>query len=143
MTTKYHTAAHLMLAAMQKTLSSEVEQKGSNITAERIRFDFSWPEKLTLEQIKAIEDQVNEWIGADLSVSCGEYDTNYALDEMCAHGSFRDKYGEKVTVYSIGDISHEICGGPHIEQTGILGRFKIIKEESSSAGVRRIKAVLV
>ena len=146
MTTIYHTAAHLTLAAMQKVLGPEVDQKGSNITAERVRFDFSWPAKLTPEQTGAIEDQVNEWIAADLPVTHDEYDKNYAFDELHAHGSFRDKYPDRVTVYQIGDASCEICGGPHVEHTGQLGeggrKFKIVKEESSSAGVRRIKAVL-
>ncbi|MDR0591181.1 MAG: alanine--tRNA ligase [Candidatus Nomurabacteria bacterium] len=146
MTTKYHSVAHLTLAAMHKVLGPEVEQKGSNITAERMRFDFSWPEKLTPEQIKAIEDQVNTWIASDLAVMHDEYDKDYAFDELHAHGSFRDKYSDRVTVYQMGDVSCEICGGPHVEHTGQIGegdkRFKITKEESSSAGVRRIKAVL-
>jgi len=142
MTVKYHTTAHLLLSALHKVLSPDVEQKGANITAERLRFDFSWPEKLTPEQIVTIENQVNEWILADLPVAHDEYDTDYALGELHAHGSFREKYGDKVTVYSIDDISREVCGGPHVERTGLLGKFKITKEESSSAGVRRIKAIL-
>ena len=142
MTVKYHTTAHLLLAALHKVLSPDIEQKGANITAERLRFDFSYPEKLTPDQISDIEKQVNEWINVDLPVSHDEYDTDYALDELHAHGSFRDKYGDKVTVYTVGDISCEVCGGPHVEKTGALGKFKITKEESSSAGVRRIKATL-
>jgi alanyl-tRNA synthetase len=146
MTTKYHSAAHLTLAAMHRVLGPAVEQKGSNITADRMRFDFSWPEKLTPEQIKAIEDQVNAWIDADLPVTHDEYDKDYAFDKLHAHGSFRDKYPDRVTVYQMGDASCEICGGPHVERTGQIGadgkKFKIAKEESSSAGVRRIKAVL-
>ena len=142
MTIKYHTAAHLTLAAMHKILSPEVEQKGSNITAERMRFDFTWPEKVTPEQIAAIENQVNEWINADLTVAHEEYDKDYAFDELHAHGTFRERYPDRVTVYTIGDASCEICGGPHVEKTGTLGKYKIAKEEASSAGVRRIKAVL-
>jgi alanyl-tRNA synthetase len=150
-TIKYHTAAHLMLAAMHQVLGPEVEQRGSNITSERMRFDFSWSEKLTQQQIADIEKLVNEWIKVDFPVTHDEYDTDYALGEMNAHGSFRDKYGDRVTVYTIGDfdspVSCEICGGPHVEHTGQLTEsgetFKITKEESSSAGVRRIKAVLI
>ena len=150
MTTKYHTATHLLLAALQKILGKEVEQKGANITADRIRFDFTWGEKLTDEQKADIENQVNEWIKADLSVQNDEFDTDYAFDTLKAHGSFREKYGNKVTVYTIGDfdnpVSREICGGPHIKHTGEISdgkkTFAIIKEESSSSGVRRIKAIL-
>jgi len=145
-TTKYHTIAHLLLAAMHKHVDKKIDQKGANITPERLRFDFSIDHKLTPEEIKTLEDQVNEWIAADLPVTCAEYDTDYALDTLHAHGQFRDKYGPKVKVYTIGDdkapISREVCGGPHVDHTGILGKFKITKEESSSAGVRRIKAVI-
>ena len=140
-TTKLHTAAHLMLAGLRKVLGDHVIQKGSNITAERLRFDFSHPEKMTQEQIKAVEDFVNEAINQKLDVVCEEM----TLDEARAQnamGIFESKYGEKVKVYSIGEISKEICGGPHVKNIGELGHFKIQKEESSSAGVRRIKAVL-
>ena len=138
---KYHTSAHLMLTALRKVLGEHVSQKGSNITSERLRFDFSHPEKMTPEQIKQVEDMVNEKIQEDLTVKVEEM----SLEEAKKHGAmgvFESKYGEKVKVYTIGDFSQEICGGPHIEHTGVLGKFKIIKEESSSAGVRRIKAVL-
>ena len=149
-TMKYHTMAHLTLAAMQKVLGAEVEQRGSNITAERMRFDFSWDEKLTDEQIEKIESLVNEWIAADYPVVFDEYEKDYAFDELKAHGSFRDKYGDRVTVYTVGDfekpVSREICGGPHVKNTGVIGeggkKFRIAKQESSSAGVRRIKGVL-
>ncbi len=140
-TVKYHTAAHLMLAALRQVLGKGVAQKGSNITAERLRFDFSHGQKMTPEEIKQVEDIVNEKIKEDLPVVCEEM----SLEEAKAKGAmgvFESKYGEKVKVYSIGSFSNEICGGPHVERTGILGKFKIIKEEASSAGVRRIKAAL-
>ncbi len=146
-TKKYHTAAHLMLAALRKVLGDHVLQKGSNITPERLRFDFSHPEKMTDEQKQEIENMVNDIIQKDLPVICEEM----SLDEariQGAMGVFENKYGEKVKVYTItsplgGEIfSKEICGGPHISHTGELGKFKIQKEESSSAGVRRIKAIL-
>ena len=148
-TTKLHTAAHLMLAALRQVLGDQVEQKGSNITAERLRFDFNNPEKLSEEQIKRIEEIVNKNIEVDLPVTVEEMSIEEAKSSG-ATGSFSDRYGEKVKVYTIGDpssnlgqvISREICGGPHINHTGELGHFKIVKEESSSAGVRRIKAIL-
>lgn len=144
-TRKLHTAAHLLLAALRKVLGEHVVQKGSNITPERLRLDFSHSEKLTDEQKKKVEDLVNEVIREDLPVICKEMDLEEAK-EKGAMGVFESKYGEKVKVYRIGDaenpFSYEICAGPHVEHTGQLGRFKIIKEESSSAGVRRIKAVL-
>jgi len=148
---KYHTAAHLMLAALRKVLGKHVSQKGSNITGERLRFDFSHPEKMTSEQIKLVEDAVNEKIQEDLPVKMEEMSLEEAKKQG-AMGVFESKYGERVKVYTIKDnssqassespFSREICGGPHVERTGLLGKFKIIKEESSSAGVRRIKAVL-
>ncbi len=147
---KYHTAAHLMLAALRKILGEHVSQKGSNITGERLRFDFSHPEKMTPEQIKQVEDMVNEKIREDLPVKTEEMSLEDAKKQG-AVGVFESKYGEKVKVYTIGvdssassesPFSREICGGPHVKRTGVLGKFKIIKEESSSAGVRRIKAVL-
>jgi alanyl-tRNA synthetase len=140
-TKKLHTAAHLLLAALRKVLGDHIFQKGSNITPERLRFDFSHPEKMTAEQIKAVEEIVNDVISRKLLVDCSEM----TLDEAKAQnamGVFESKYGEKVKVYTVGNISNEICGGPHVENTGQLGHFKITKEESSSAGVRRIKAVL-
>ncbi len=145
-TVKYHTATHLLLAALQKLVAPDIAQKGSNITADRVRFDFNCDHKLTSEEISAVEKQVNEWIEADLPVVFDEYDKAYARDTLKAHGQFWDKYPEKLKVYTIGDfdspISREVCGGPHVEHTGMIGKFKIKKEESSSAGVRRIKAVL-
>lgn len=145
-TIKYHTATHLLLAALQKLISSDIVQKGSNTTAERLRFDFNLDHKMTDEEKKKVEDQVNEWITADLPVVYDEYDKDYAKNELKAHGQFWDKYPDKLKVYTIGDfdnpISREVCGGPHVEHTGVIGHFKIKKEESSSAGVRRIKAVI-
>lgn len=140
-TIKYHTAAHLMLSALRQVLGEGVIQRGSNITPERLRFDFAHSEKMTPEQIKQVENIVNEQIQKDLPVVCEEMN----LDEAKAKGAmgvFESKYGERVKVYSIGQFSNEICGGPHVERTGVLGKFRIQKEESSSAGVRRIKAVL-
>ncbi len=146
-TVKYHTACHLLLKALQEVVSPDISQKGSNLTPERLRFDFNVDHKLTPEEISQIEELVNNWIEADLPVTFDEYDKDYAFDELHANGSFRDRYPDRVTVYIIGEegedpISIEICGGPHVEHTGVLGKFKITKEESSSAGVRRIKAIL-
>ena len=145
-TVKYHTACHLLLAALQKLVDPSVCQKGSNITADRVRFDFNLDHKMTDEEKQAVEAQVNEWIQADLPVVYDEYDKAYARDVLKAHGEFWDKYPDILKVYTIGDfdnpVSREVCGGPHVEHTGVLGHFKIVKEESSSAGVRRIKAIL-
>jgi len=148
-TTKYHTATHLMYQALRMVLGDHVVQRGSNITEERIRFDFSHSEKMTPEQIKKVEDIVNEQIKKDLKVFWREYTTKEAFKKG-ALGAFGDKYGDKVKVYQAGEgddkFSFEICGGPHVEHTGALAEggktFKITKEESSSSGVRRIKAVL-
>jgi alanyl-tRNA synthetase len=140
-TKKLHTAAHLLLAALRKVFGSHVVQKGSNITSERLRFDFSHPEKMTDEQKQKVEKLVNEVIQKDFPVECAEMGLDEAKKQG-AMGVFENKYGEKVKVYSIGDVSKEICGGPHVTQTGNLGKFKIVKEESSSAGIRRIKAIL-
>ncbi|MDO8669559.1 MAG: alanine--tRNA ligase [Candidatus Buchananbacteria bacterium] len=140
-TARLHTAAHLMLAALRKVLGDHIYQKGSNITAERLRFDFSHAEKLTDEQKKQVEDLVNQQIVRNLPVSIKEMTVEEAKKEG-AMGVFEERYGEKVKVYSLGDFSKEICGGPHAQNTGELGHFKIQKEESSSSGVRRIKAVL-
>ena len=138
---KYHTTTHLLLAALREILGPEIYQKGSNITAERLRFDFNYPEKLSEEQIKKIEDLVNEKIKENIMVEMVELSKNEAL--KIAKISFDPlKYGEIVKVYKIGDFSIELCGGPHVEKTGALGSFKIIKEESSGAGVRRIRAIL-
>jgi len=141
-TTALHTVAHLMLAGLRKVLGSHIHQKGSNINGERVRFDFSHPDKLTDEQKKAVEDFVNEAIQAKVPVVMEELTLDEAK-EHGAEGAFEHKYGEKVKVYTIGEYSKEICGGPHVENTGgIKGTFKIKKEESSSSGVRRIKAVV-
>jgi len=143
-TTRLHTAAHLLLESLRRILGEHVYQKGSNITAERLRFDFSHSDKLTDEQKQKVEDLVNEQIQKKLLVSCNEMSLKEAK-EIGAMGVFEAKYGEKVKVYTIGkdnDIfSKEICGGPHVKNTDELGKFKIKKEQSSSAGVRRIKAV--
>ena len=146
---KYHTATHLLGAALRKVLNApDLQQHGSNITADRLRFDFNH-DKLTPEEKQAVEDQVNAWIDEDLPVGFAVYPTDEALS-MGAIGAFGERYGDEVKVYSIGKddniVSFEVCGGPHVEHTGILAedgkRFKITKEESSSAGIRRIKAVL-
>lgn len=138
---KYHTATHLLHEALRRILGKHVRQKGSNITSERLRFDFSHPTKLTQEQIKQVEDLVNQQIEKNLPVVMSEMTYDEAK-KSGALGFFEHKYKDKVKVYTIGDFSKEICGGPHVSRTGELGRFKIKKEESSSAGVRRIKAVL-
>ena len=140
-TIAYHTATHLLHKALQIVLGEHATQKGSNITTERLRFDFSHPEKMTKEQLQQVEDIVNEQIKRDLPVAYEEMTLEEAK-KSGAMGLFESKYGEKVKVYTIGDFSKEICGGPHVTHTGELGYFKILKEESSSAGVRRIKAVL-
>lgn len=141
LTTALHTATHLLHRALKIVLGEHVNQKGSNITPERLRFDFSHPEKMTPEQIKQVEDLVNETIKADMPVVMEVM----SLDDAKSAGStalFAGKYDEKVKVYTVGGFSKEVCGGPHVERTGVMGRFKILKEESSSSGVRRIKAVL-
>ncbi len=140
-TKRHHTAAHLMLQALRQVLGDSVMQKGSNINEERIRFDFSWSDKMTPEQIKKVEDIVNEQIQKKLPVSYQEMTLEEAK-KYGALGAFEHKYGDKVKVYTIGDFSKEICGGPHVDNTSELGHFKINKEESSSSGVRRIKAIL-
>jgi alanyl-tRNA synthetase len=141
METKYHTATHLLFAVLRKILGEEVEQKGSNITPERLRFDFSYPQKLTDEEKQQVENLVNQKIGEGLDTSMQEVSVEEAK-KMGAHGVFDKKYGDKVKVYKIGDFSLEICGGPHVKNTSELGEFKITKEESSSGGIRRIRAVL-
>lgn len=146
---KYHTATHLMYQSLRHVLGDHVIQRGSNITEERLRFDFSHDEKMTPEQIKQVEDMVNEQIAKDLPIFWKEYPTKEALANG-ALGAFGDRYGETVKIYQMGEgddrFSFEICGGPHVEHTGQLAedgkKFKIIKEEASSAGIRRIKAVL-
>jgi alanyl-tRNA synthetase len=140
--TKYHTATHLLLAALRSVLKGDIIQKGSNITAERMRFDFNWPEKLTAEQLKATEDLVNEKISESIPVKMMELPKEEAKKIVTTLSFDLSKYGDKVKVYKIGDFSAEFCGGPHVSNTSELGHFKIVKEEASSAGVRRIKAVL-
>ena len=140
-TIKYHTAAHLMLAALRQVLGGQISQKGSNITPERLRFDFSYNQKMTTEEIKQVEDLVNDKIKEDLPVKMEEMTLEEAK-AAGATGAFESKYGERVKVYSINNFSKEICGGPHVKHTGEIGKFKIIKEESSSAGIRRIRATV-
>ena len=140
-TTYLHTATHLLLGSLQKLLSKDIHQKGSNITAERLRFDFNFDRPLTEEEKKMIEDNVNKAIKEDVKVVCEEMTVEQAR-EAGAEGVFGSKYGDIVKVYTMGDYDKEICGGPHAEHTGQLGEFKIIKEQSSSAGIRRIKAVI-
>ena len=140
--TKYHTATHLLNAALKLVIGPEVHQRGSNITVERMRFDFNCDHKLTDEEKAKAERYVNEWIQAGLDVSVEEMNKEMAVASG-AECMFIEKYPDKVTVYTIGDnISKELCGGPHVKNTSELGHFKIIKEEASSAGVRRIKAIL-
>lgn len=145
-TIKYHTANHLLLAALNQVLGEGIMQKGSNITPERLRFDFTFDRKLEPNELAAIEDLVNQWIAADLPVSHSVHPKDYAFDVLHARGAFRDRYPDEVKVYTIKNdqitASCEICGGPHVEHTGVIGRLKIVKEEASSAGVRRIKAIL-
>lgn len=141
-TIAYHTATHLLHQALRNVLGDHVRQCGSNITEERLRFDFTHPQKMTKEEIQKVEDMVNEQIKRDLKVTCEEMSYEDAK-KSGAIGLFTDKYGDRVKVYTIGDFSKEICGGPHVTHTGDMGTFKITKEESSSSGVRRIKAVLI
>ena len=139
--TKYHTATHLLNAALKVVVGTDVHQKGSNITDERMRFDFSCDHKLSDEEKQKTEDLVNEWINKGLDVTVEEMKKEDAI-KSGAECMFIEKYPDIVTVYSIGDVSKELCGGPHVKNTSELGHFKIKKEEASSAGVRRIKAIL-
>ncbi len=141
LTTNLHTATHIMLQSLKRVLGEEVNQKGSNITAERLRFDFNFSRPMTKEEIEKVENMVNDVISKDLTITCEEMTVDEAMKKN-AIGVFGSRYGEIVKVYSIGDFDVQICGGPHAERTGILGKFRIVKEQSSSAGVRRIKAVL-
>ena len=153
---KYHTATHLMYQALRDVLGDHVVQRGSNITEERLRFDFSHDQKVTPEQLQQVEDIVNAQIAKDLRISFAEYPTSEATGPLGALGQFGDRYGDTVKVYSMKDphspneerpFSFEICGGPHVDHTLELfddgKKFKIVKEEASSAGIRRIKAVLI
>jgi alanyl-tRNA synthetase len=141
MQTKYHTATHLLNAALKVVVSKDVHQKGSNITEERMRFDFSCDHKLTDEEKEKVENLVNEWIANGIDVTFEQMSKEDAI-KSGAECMFIEKYPDVVTVYSIGEVSKELCGGPHVNSTGSLGHFKIKKEEASSAGVRRIKAIL-
>ena len=140
-TTRYHTATHLLHKALRQVLGDTVQQKGSNITPERLRFDFSYGQKLTSQQVQDVEKIVNQQIKRDLPVSFEVL----TLDEALAQGAlafFGEKYGQQVKVYSVGDFSKEVCGGPHVDHTGQLGHFHITKQEAVGQGVRRIRAVL-
>ena len=141
-TIKYHTATHLLNAAIKRVIGKDAHQRGSNITVDRMRFDFNCDHKLTDEEKKKIEDLVNEWIKEGLPVTKEEMKKEEAI-KSGAECMFIEKYPDIVTVYTIGNISKELCGGPHVKNTSELGTFKIKKEESSSSGVRRIKAVLI
>ena len=139
--TRYHTATHLLNAALKEVVSKDIHQRGSNITVERMRFDFNCDHKLTEEEKQKVENLVNEWIDEGLEVKCIEMTKEEALASG-AECMFIDKYPDIVTVYEIGNVSKELCGGPHVKNTKEIGKFKIVKEEASSAGVRRIKAVI-
>ena len=139
---RLHSATHLLLSSLRKVIGNTVEQRGSNITTERLRFDFVCDHKLLLEELAEVEKLVNEAIKADVEIVCAEMSLADAKASG-AIGIFNDKYGDKVTVYTMGEFSKELCGGPHAKRTSELGKFKIQKEEASSAGIRRIKAVLV
>ena len=140
-TARLHTATHLLQAALRKIVSGDIHQKGSNITPERLRFDFNCDHKLTDEEKQKVEDFVNEAIKQNIPVVCEEMSLEDAK-KTGAMGVFENKYGDVVKVYTMGDVSKEICGGPHAKNTGDLVSFKIVKEEASSAGVRRIKATI-
>ena len=140
-TVRLHTATHLLNEALRKVLGEEIYQKGSNITPKRLRFDFNFHRKLTDEELKAIEDMVNQQIKKKIPVK--KIETTFEkAKEMGAQAVFEQRYGDKVSVYIIDDYSMEVCSGPHVENTGELGKFKIIKEEGISSGVRRIRAIL-
>ena len=141
-TIAYHTATHLLNAALKIVVGKDSHQRGSNITQERMRFDFNCDHKLTPEEKQQLEDLVNKWIQEGIPVTKQEMSKEEAI-KSGAECMFIEKYPDIVTVYSIGDVSKELCGGPHVNNTSELGRFKIKKEESSSAGIRRIKAVLI
>ena len=140
-TAKLHTATHLILAGLKKMFGEQVVQKGSNITPERLRFDFNLDHKMTSEEIMALENFVNEAVKRELPVTMEELSLEDAK-KSGAHGVFDSKYGEKVKIYVIGDVDRQICGGPHANNTKDLHHVKIVKEESSSSGIRRIKAIL-
>ncbi len=139
---KLHTATHLLNSALRRVLGNTVNQRGSHINSERLRFDFSFERKMTKEEIESVEQIINEAIERNIDVSVSEMSIDEAKS-LGAIGVFDSKYGEKVKVYKIDNYSLEICGGPHVKNTSELNSFKIIKEQSSSAGVRRIKAVII
>ena len=139
--TRYHTATHLLNAALKRVIGPSVHQMGSNITEERLRFDFPCDHKLTEEEKSEVENLVNTWIEEGIPVTKETMEKNTAI-QSGAECMFIEKYPDMVTVYTIGDVSKELCGGPHVQNTSELGHFKITKEEASSAGVRRIKAIL-
>jgi alanyl-tRNA synthetase len=142
MTAKLHTATHLLGEALRKVLKNpNIKQKGSNITPERLRYDFNFDRKLTSEEIKAVEDDINNVIKKGLEIKKEEMELDKAL-KLGAQAEFDAKYPKKVWVYSVGDYSKEICVGPHVKNTKELGKFKILKEESVAAGIRRIKGIL-
>ena len=141
-TIKYHTATHLLNAALKLVLGPDTHQRGSNITAERMRFDFNCDHKMTDEEKQKAEEIVNKWIQEGLDVKCEEMKKEEAIASG-AECMFIEKYPDIVTVYTIGNVSKELCGGPHVKNTKELGTFKIKKEEASSAGIRRIKAILL
>jgi len=144
-TVKLHTATHLLHASLRKVLGDSVSQKGSHITAERLRFDFSYANKLTDEQILEIENIVNKAIGDKLGITYKEVSKEEAL-KLVPFAAFEEKYGDTVKIYTIGDLTNpfstEICNGPHVENISVLGKFKILKQENVGSGVKRIKAIL-
>ena len=140
-TIAYHTATHLLNAALKQVLGPDTHQRGSNITVDRMRFDFNCDHKMTDEEKQKTEDLVNQWIKEAIPVTVEEMTKDEAV-KSGAECMFIEKYPDRVTVYSIGDVSKELCGGPHVKNTSELGTFKIKKEEASSAGIRRIKAIL-
>ena len=139
--TRLHTATHLLHASLRKVLGNEVHQAGSDITPERLRFDFTFPRKMTPEEIKQVEDMVNEITRQDLVVTREEMSYEDAI-KSGAMAFFKLKYPDRVNVYTVGDFSKELCGGPHVSHSAEIGKFKITKEEAVSAGVRRIRAVV-
>jgi alanyl-tRNA synthetase len=138
---RYHTATHLLHAALRQVLGEHVQQKGSNITRERMRFDFVHPVPVSKDEVQEVENLVNEWIGQNMPVAVTTLPYTEAK-KTGAIGLFEDRYSNDVTMYSIGDVSTEICAGPHVSYTGEIGKFQIQKEQSSSAGIRRIRAII-
>ncbi|MDR0462671.1 MAG: hypothetical protein LBG64_00405, partial [Pseudomonadales bacterium] len=141
-TIKYHTATHLLLSALRSLVSDQITQKGSNITGERARFDFNFDRPLTPEEIKKVEDQINQWIAQSTEVECKNMAKDQALKEATV-AVFADRYPDEVTLYQVGDVSKEICMGPHVKNTAEIGKIAITKEKSASAGVRRVYLEIV